>query len=253
MSRWPFAQWRGPSPNAGGPMVEVRGLVLHIAEGTYEGTIAWQMDPDQHYADGTSVTTSSHFIAGTTGQLAQMVDTDITAYTQRAGNGRWLSVECAGFTPHPLTDNQLDACAHLLAEAHRQYGVPLQVADTPEGRGLGHHSMGANWGHQDCPGPAIIAQKPDIVRRAMDLVYGDDARWPGRYLRVKSPMMHGDDVRTVQARMRERGWRITADGWYGPISAQVCREFQRAYGLAVDGIVGPITWAAAWSQAVPMH
>jgi hypothetical protein len=32
-----------------------------------------------------------------------MVDTDRTAWTQRAGNGEWLSVECAGFTPNPLT------------------------------------------------------------------------------------------------------------------------------------------------------
>ena len=42
MSRWiDLAAWR-PTTHHGGEMHEVRGLVLHIAEGFYEGTIAWQ-------------------------------------------------------------------------------------------------------------------------------------------------------------------------------------------------------------------
>lgn len=256
MSRWTtLAEWRGPSPHHGGAMLEQRGLVVHIAEGTYEGTIAWAMDPDQHWSDGTPVQVSCHFVAGIDGRLAQLVDTDVEAYTQRAGNGHWLSVECAGFTPHAISDEQVTAVARLLAEAHMVYGVPVQVTDTPSGFGLGHHSMGGpSWGHQDCPGPAIIAQKPLIVQRALQLAYGGKAAWPGRFLRYRQgyPMMSGQDVRTWQARMRDRGWQIDVDGWYGPKSAQVCREFQRAYGLLVDGIVGPITWQAAWSQPVPL-
>ncbi|MFJ5883113.1 peptidoglycan-binding protein [Kitasatospora cineracea] len=72
-------------------------------------------------------------------------------------------------------------------------------------------------------------------------------RWPGRYLKVQSPMLHGDDVLMWQRRMAARGWSISADGWYGPASAQVCRSFQQRHGLGVDGIVGPVTWNAAWS------
>jgi hypothetical protein len=34
--------------------------------------------------------------------------------------------------------------------------------------------MGADWGHQSCPGPAIIAQKPEIVARAVRLAQGGD-------------------------------------------------------------------------------
>ncbi|ACY97921.1 MULTISPECIES: GH25 family lysozyme [Thermomonospora] len=73
--------------------------------------------------------------------------------------------------------------------------------------------------------------------------------WPGRYLR-QPPMMHGQDVRRWQARMRERGWRIAADGWYGPASERVCRAFQAEKGLAVDGVVGPVTWRAAWEAPI---
>ncbi len=167
--RWSdIAEWRGPTVNkTTGGMVEWRGLVVHIAQGSYEGTIAWQRNPDANV--------SSHFVTDYDGKIAQMVDTADAAWTQRAGNGHWLSVENAGFTPNPLTGAQLDANARLLARMHLVYGVPLQVAGDPDGYGLGHHSMGCNWpagawGHCDCPGPAIIAQKQPIVDRARELL-----------------------------------------------------------------------------------
>lgn len=173
--RWTdLATWRGPTPNTGGSMLEYRGLVLHIALGYFKGTIDYQKNPDNQV--------SSHFvvgdgkISGADGEIAQVVETDRVAWTQKAGNGRWLSAEFAGFTPHPLTDRQLDAAAKLLARMHRDYGVPLKVAASPSDRGLAHHSLGAehgvDWGHPDCPGPAIIAQQPEIVRRAIALVNG---------------------------------------------------------------------------------
>lgn len=168
-----LATWRGPSVNHGGPMVEQRGLVIHIAEGYYEGTIGYENHANKDNA-------SSHFVCGDgakgqghDGDLAQLLDTDMTAFTQRAGNGHWLSVECAGFTPHPLTPAQCESVARLLARAHKVYGVPLQLANGASGRGLGYHSMGgAAWGHLDCPGPAIIAQRPAILARAIEIVNG---------------------------------------------------------------------------------
>jgi hypothetical protein len=199
MARWTdLAVWRGPTVNCGDGdqypnegedrMREQRGLVIHIAEGYYEGTIGYQKNSD--------VNVSSHFVlagprdiphGGRDGQLAQVVDTDIAAWTQRAGNGHWLSVECSGFTPDKLSPAQLESVAQLLARAHREYGVPLQIAYNPQGRGLGHHSMGTNghsvptdnwtgatWGHEDCPGPAIVGQKPAIVARAIQIVNGGD-------------------------------------------------------------------------------
>lgn len=181
--RWTdLATWVGPTVNQSGAMAEVRGLVLHTAEGYYKGTISWQKNPDANV--------SSHFIVAgardaqygiVDGKLAQMVDTDITAWTQRAGNGHWLSLECSGFGSRgdKLSPGQLEAAAQLLARAHTVYGVPLRVAGNPTERGLGHHSMDREgidpeWGHDDCPGPAIIAQKPAIVARAIEIIGGDD-------------------------------------------------------------------------------
>jgi hypothetical protein len=177
MARWTdLARWRGPSPNIGeGDQTEVRGLVVHIAAGWFEGTIAWQRNPDSNI--------SSHFVVSRSGEIAQMVDTDDAAWTQRSGNGEWLSVECEGFiasdSKNPggwerLSDKQLDAVARLLRRCHEEYGVPLQTTTSPTGRGLGHHSMGADWGHRQCPGEPIIQQKPAIVARAIALTNGDD-------------------------------------------------------------------------------
>lgn len=172
------AAWRGPTSNKGGAMTQQRGCVVHIAEGTYEGTISWQRN------DSSNV--SSHFIVARTGAIAQMVDTEVTAWTQSAGNGKWISIENEGFTPASvhyrqgweiLTSEQIEANARILAKGHKVYGYPLQLAVDPNGRGLGHHSMGCRWpggawGHCDCPGPAIIAQKQQILDRAIDIVNG---------------------------------------------------------------------------------
>lgn len=74
--------------------------------------------------------------------------------------------------------------------------------------------------------------------------------WPGRLLENRSPMMHGPDVLAWQRQIRARGWTITTDGYYGPVSADTCRAFQREKHLQVDGIVGPATWKATWEAPV---
>jgi Putative peptidoglycan binding domain/Domain of unknown function (DUF1906) len=76
--------------------------------------------------------------------------------------------------------------------------------------------------------------------------------FPGRLLRLAQPMMHGADVATWQAQMLKRGWRAigAADGYYGPHSRDVCVAFQTEKRLPVDGIVGPVTWAASWTSPI---
>jgi hypothetical protein len=178
MARWTdLAKWRGPSPNSTeGGQTEHRGLVVHIAEGYFDGTISWQKNEDS--------STSSHFIVGRDGAIAQMVDTDDKAWTQKAGNSTWMSVECVGFTTgnrlhqpgwEKLTDAQITAIARILLRCHKVYGIPLQATSSPTKRGLGHHSMGGTtWGHQDCPGDPIIAQKNAIVARAKAIQNGTE-------------------------------------------------------------------------------
>ncbi len=63
-------------------------------------------------------------------------------------------------------------------------------------------------------------------------------------------------MRRYQERMRERGWRnsygglLVVDGVFGPQTARATRLFQEEKGLDVDGVVGPNTWTAAWTEPV---
>jgi hypothetical protein len=167
MGRWTdLATWRGPSPNQGGAAVEQRGVVLHIAEGSYDGTVAWCLNP--------SAEISAQFVSAKDGRACQLVDTDITAWTQAAGNGRWISIEFEGHAGDSLTAGQLEFAARVLARAHQTYGVAVQLADSPSGRGLGWHGMGgAAWGgHTGCPGAPIVAQRGAIVARAQQIING---------------------------------------------------------------------------------
>lgn len=61
---------------------------------------------------------------------------------------------------------------------------------------------------------------------------------------------HRDDLRTWQSRMAARGWAIDADGLYGDQTAKVARQFQAEKGLSADGLIGPATWAAAWTAPI---
>jgi hypothetical protein len=164
MARMPGAAWIGPTPNQRvGGMSEHRGLVLHIQDGTEEGSEAWFKNPDSQ--------ASSHFLNPKSGGLRQLVDTDDRAWTEAAGNAYWVSIENEGLGGDALTPSQIENCAQLLAWLHRTYDVPLQSTDDPNGAGLGWHGMGgAAWGgHYDCPGEPVKAQRGQILARAQQI------------------------------------------------------------------------------------
>ena len=154
------AQWVGPTPNVSGPMSQQRGMVLHVMQGSLVGSIAWGKNPASQV--------SFHFGTSKAGACQQLVDTDVTAWTQGGGNGSWVSVENEDFSGNPLNAAQLENVAQLYARGVREYSWPYTLADSPTGRGLGYHAMGgAAWGgHFDCPGAPIIAQRQAILDRA---------------------------------------------------------------------------------------
>lgn len=55
------------------------------------------------------------------------------------------------------------------------------------------------------------------------------------------------DVRTWQARMAALRYAIAVDGIFGPQTENISLRFQAAKHLATDGLVGPVTWHAAWT------
>lgn len=64
-------------------------------------------------------------------------------------------------------------------------------------------------------------------------------RLGSRPLRVRIPVMRGDDVRDLQLRLNALGFDAgTEDGVYGHATEAAVREFQRNTGLPADGWVG---------------
>ncbi|GLV59213.1 hypothetical protein KDH_60400 [Dictyobacter sp. S3.2.2.5] len=52
----------------------------------------------------------------------------------------------------------------------------------------------------------------------------------------------GENVRSIQYMLVQRGYSLTVDGQFGPATTSVVKSFQSNNGLSADGIVGPQTW-----------
>jgi peptidoglycan hydrolase-like protein with peptidoglycan-binding domain len=65
-----------------------------------------------------------------------------------------------------------------------------------------------------------------------------------RLLRLRVPLLQGDDVRAVQQALIQAGASLTVDGVFGPSMDQAVKQFQAQHSLIADGIVGPATRAA---------
>lgn len=61
-----------------------------------------------------------------------------------------------------------------------------------------------------------------------------------------SGTLTGDGVSAWQRRARDLGYSIVIDGVFNATDAGTARAIQRRYGILVDGIVGPQTWAATF-------
>jgi N-acetylmuramoyl-L-alanine amidase len=184
MTLWTdIAEWRGPVLHHKGTIDKYLYVVIHTADGSYEGTIAWQ----KNKASGNS----SHFVVGLDGKIAQVNDTANRSGAQIDGNPYSIAIENAGSEKSPLTAAQVEANAKILAKAHLVHGIPLQITGQVGRPGLGHHSMGAesgaNWGHSQCPGPIIKAQKSAILARAIQIVTGGSFAPEGDVMFLRTP------------------------------------------------------------------
>lgn len=138
----------------------ISGVVLHVMQGTLEGSDSWFHNPIAQ--------ASAHFGVGKTGLIYQWVDTADRAWAQAAGNKTWLSIEHEGYAGDVLTKDQLAATAKVIAWAQKTHKFPLQSTDSATGKGIGWHGMGGlAWGgHTGCPGEAIKNQRPLIIDAA---------------------------------------------------------------------------------------
>lgn len=82
-----------------------------------------------------------------------------------------------------------------------------------------------------------------VVDRSTEIAL-EEARWKlgDRSLRFQEPLMRGDDVASLQARLIDMGFNPgRVDGIFGSNTETAVREFQRSVGTQVDGVCGPAT------------
>lgn len=62
----------------------------------------------------------------------------------------------------------------------------------------------------------------------------------------------GPGVEQIQTALNAAGYGLGVDGVFGDVTDRAVRDYQGKNGLAVDGIVGPNTWAKLGSAADAM-
>ena len=63
------------------------------------------------------------------------------------------------------------------------------------------------------------------------------------YRQVKNGS-RGEDVKTLQKLLNQRGYSLAEDGVFGKNTESAVRDYQSRTGLSADGIAGPNTWGA---------
>src|SRR6266545_1918845 len=254
MSR-PFIQAR----NHGGTQTAVRRIVIH---GTVSPCVKGGARNVANFFHETHRDASAHYVVDP-GQIVQCLHERTIGFhappntgsigielgdPQKGSSARWKDAD---------HEPMLHLAADLVREVAARWKVPLvrlSVADLKAGRHgvCGHVNVSKAFHMTDHidPGTAFPwAHFMSLVthgHKPSDESGTKAPKFPGRLL-TQPPNMHGADVLTWQTQMHKRGWKIAMDGTYGPPSEKVCRAFQKEKHLGVDGIVGPKTWAAAWT------
>jgi peptidoglycan hydrolase-like protein with peptidoglycan-binding domain len=262
-------QWMGV-PSYSTSRGAVRLIVVHMTEGATTGQSLYNHISNKNNGASYHCAADNH----AQNRVFEYVKRHHSAWGQASANS--VSVCCAICGPSGASNSwsrsywldrqgwALDSLAGWIAEEARAYGLPIVKlsagAAQGSGRGVcGHADLGA-WGSggagRSDPGAGfpwdyVLAKasggKPPAAGPPPSS--GSAPRLTVDYFGQHHNSRHAD-VRKWQGQMRSRGWAIDVDQIYGGQSERVCRQFQAEKRLAVDGLVGPNTWAAAWTSPV---
>lgn len=157
MSKYPNAIWkpvtsRTMAPFRSGPL----GLIIHISN-SRGNTI------DGLWSTFMSSKVPSHFGIERNGRVGQFIDTDHHDWAQE-NTISYFSVENSASPGDELTDSQLVAVSSLYAWLSDNHGIPVRIATSAGDPGLAYHALFPPTGHPNCPGPAVVAQRPKIIQ-----------------------------------------------------------------------------------------
>lgn len=236
-----------PTPNfeKGRDGYKPEGIVIHVMEGTLEGT-------DSHFSKKASKV-SAHYSVGRNGEVHQYVADEDTAWhagrvsnpkpnarnlTRINPNTLTIGIEHEGFATTPWSPAMYTTSVRLCAGLCIKWNIPADREHI-----VGHREI---YDKKTCPGlwvdlDAYVAD----VRLAIE-----EAKNPGvakaipdfPVLHLKNPpWMRGTAVETLQMLLNIS----PTDGIFGPQTREAVVHFQksrREYGLRQDGVVDENTW-----------
>ena len=186
------------------------------------------------------------------GGIMQTLDWDVRPWLSGSGKNGNANDWCVGFEicePSASKDTPeaaayLYGCVlYLCTELCKDYGIsPDKVKCHCElhrdGVASNHADVNHWWGKK---GTSWEPYTMDRLRRDIAAELGEE------FTPVTHPTLrkgdHGDAVKNMQRLLNESGYSVEPDGAFGPATVKALKDFQRANGLAADGVCGPKTWA----------
>jgi len=244
-------------------------LVIHTSEqgaefeNSAEGLCAFIGTP------ATSTNVASYHYVIDTDKVFPLVRDDYRAHAAGGGNSQGLHI-CfpgkAAQTPaewhDAISTAQLEQCARWLADKSQEYRIPLSRLDPQDlvegNKGVCGHVDVTNAFHQSThTDPGVNFPYDEVINRAAELRFGSEPipdppedRPVVLDLAFLRPGNSHPDVVTLKSLLKKKfgqggiamigPWRNT----YGTAAVAGVRNVQTALGLTVDGVVGPVTWAA---------
>lgn len=140
------------------------------------------------------------------------------------------------------TNNVYDACSRICVEFERPYRNNVNARFQSATRIKSEIDLNA-WSGEEALKPAESSssstQPQEPVTVKPELIPATEY-WPPRDV---DQNMHGYDVMVLQAVLKARGYPVTSiTGDFDAELDKIVRQFQEAYQLKADGVVGPKTW-----------
>lgn len=194
-----------------------------------------------HAEDGEQL---NRWYAGTAENIRKHARPGAIVFFDWGGSDRIGYIDHVGIVEKNLGDGRVQTIEGNTADACKRR---VRSASVIAGFWNPDYSIGID----EMDGTAAKQRKKEAEAAVKIVLVDGVPQWPGRTLKLTSPMMSGADVRLWQEKLAKRGWTIEVDGKYGKESRAVARGYRKATGLRAGDVVDRATWEMTWSWRPP--
>lgn len=201
---------------------------------------------------------SANYCIGYDGSLVCNVKEEDRAYTSSSwwNDCQAITIEVSNSGNHTdkITNKSWNTLVKLCVDICKRYNFKLVYDGTKNGS-LTRHNMFANT---DCPGKYLQSRFPELVKVVNAQLENKPKEstkkaYSGTFpsLGLKGYLKKGDKGTQVKRLQQFLNWcinaKLTVDGSFGDKTVKAVKDYQKKYGLAVDGYFGKGSLAKAKS------